>query len=246
MEDSMNIMEHISRSPDMASPKSAGEQESFTTTLMGLKRRGCCVLVTGQVSERVRAAQSRRLFGEGDQSRQRVLTLTDATPDLDAQYLPESITPAHSSVNELDYTNVVRNIADTANPSVGSPAPAVNSEVAGSMAGLGALLYDSVGEAVRNDQLRPGELRLGIATLCVLLDTDGLQATKAFIRTIRSDILSVRGMGHFHLPGSPDSATLAALESLIDIHIELRESNGNPEHRWHLLETDHSTDWLAL
>lgn len=239
-------MGHISHIPSVTAPADTGDRESFTTTLMGLKRRGCCVLVTGQVDERVRAAQSRRLFGDSEKSRQRVLALTDATPDLGAQYLPERTTPAHSSVDTFDYTDEVRNITGTVDPSFGPCSAEVTPELPESMAGLGARLYDSISEAVRNEQLRPGELRLGIATLCVLLDTDGLPATKAFIRTIRADILAARGMGHFHLPGEPDSETIAGLESLIDIHIELRESNGRAEHRWHLLETDHSTDWLPL
>ncbi|UPM42754.1 DUF7504 family protein [Halocatena salina] len=235
-------MKHVSNTPNVSEPTRTGE--SFTATLMRLKRRGCCVLVTGQVDERVRAAQSRRLFGECDESRQRVLTLTDATPGLDAQYLPENITPTHSSVTELDYTDVVRDVAGTVDPAFEHSQPDIG--LSGSMTGLGAILYDSVRETIRDDRTKPGELRLGIATLCVLLDTDGLSATETFIRALRTDILAVRGMGHFHLPGAPDSETLAALKSPIDIHIELRESNGIVEHQWHLLETDHLTDWLPL
>lgn len=239
-------MGHTSHSPSVPDPKTTGDRESFTTALMGLKRRGCCVLVTGQVDERVRAAQSRRLFGACDNSRQRVLTLTDATPRLDSQYLPERITATHPSVSKLDYTEIVRDITGTVGSSCEPPQADIGPEETGSMTGLGALLCDPIGEAVRNEPLDPGELRFGMASLCVLLDTDGLSATRAFIQSVRDDILAVSGMGHFHLPGSPDSATLAALEPLIDIHIELRTANGDPEHCWHLIETDHSTGWIRL
>ncbi|RRJ33760.1 DUF7504 family protein [Halocatena pleomorpha] len=237
-------MKHASRGSNASGSRQT--EKSFTDTLMGLKRRGCCVLVTGQVDERVRAAQSRRLFGERETSRQRVLTLTDATSDLDAQYLPESITPAHSSVTTLNYTGVVRDIASTADPTAELPPTAASSEPSDSMGNLGDLLYDSIKETIRAGQTVPGELRLGIATLCVLLDTDGLSATEAFVRALRADVLAVGGMAHFHLPCSPGSETLAALDPLIDIHIELRESNGSVEHRWRLSETDHVTDWLPL
>lgn len=217
------------------------DREAFARALMELKRRGCCVLVTGQVNERTRAAQSRRLFGESDTPRQRVLTLTDATPSSAARYLPADLTPTHSTVTLLDFTDNVRVIT-----SIGLALDtSTESDETAPMGDLGGLLYDAIGDAVHTDT-RPGELRLGIATLGILLDTDGRSATRAFIRAIRTDMLTAHGMAHFHLPGSPDSETIAALEPLIDIHIELREIDKEPAHRLHLLETGRATRWIRL
>lgn len=191
------------------------DRETFAGVLMDLERRGCCVLVTGRASERV-------------------LVLT-------THYLPEDISPAHSTVTTLDYTDVVRDITSTVTPSL-QPADSVKAPQ--SETGLGALLCDPIETAVRDGSLGPGELRLGVATLGVILDTDGLSATRSFVRTLRQHMLAVRGMGHFHLPGSPDSETITVLYPLFDIHIELHKSM--PKHRWHLLETDYSTDWLPM
>lgn len=110
----------------------------------------------------------------------------------------------------------------------------------------GTSLYNAITDAITTDSLRPGELRLGVATLGVLLDIDGLSATQAFVRAVRADLLAVLGMGHFHFPGEPDSETWTALRPFVDIHIELRKHNGISEHRWHLLETDRSTGWIQL
>ncbi len=226
--------------------RTAHDRDPFATELLGLKRRGCCVLVTGHVNEQVRAAQSCRLFGQSDESRRRVLLLTDATPDHTSQYLPAGIPPTHSTVTTLDYTEEVRDLTDTDDPTSQPSSADTSSGESASMTGLGALLCDPVSDAVRTDSPSPGELRLGIATLGVLIDTDSLRATKAFVRRVRDDILAVNGMGHIHLPGSPDPETFSALCPMIDIHIELRKPNCVPEHRWHLLETGQSTGWLPM
>lgn len=239
-------MDEATRRPASSDQETFQDRETFSGALMDLKRRGCCVLVTGQVNERTRAAQSRRLFGQSDTPRQRVLTLTDATSKSAARYLPEGIAPTHSTVTTLDYTETVRVIADTVGHS-SQPAPvATTSDDAASMGELGALLYDPIKDILRADTLHPGELRLGIATLRILIDNDGFSATRAFVRTLRADIVAAHGMGHFHLPGSPDSETVTALRPLIDIHIELRQSECGPEHRWHLLETGEATSWIQL
>lgn len=241
----MDAMGDVPRGPNTPSSGAAQDLDPFAAALMRLKRRGCCVLVTGQVDERVRAAQSCRLFGQSNESRRRVLVLTEGTPSLTAQYLPDDITPAHSSVTKLDYTNEIRDAA-TADPSPQPRPTATGSEESAPMTDLGTSLYDPIADAVRTDSPSPGELRLGIATLGALIDTDGLTASRAFVRAVRGDVLAVHGMGHFHFPGEPDTETFAALRPLIDIHIELRNLNGVPEHRWHLLEAGHSTGWIRL
>ncbi len=238
-------MDEATRSPVSSGPETVHDRKAFAERLMDLKRRGCCVLVTGQVNERTRAAQSRRLFGQSDTARQRVLTLTDATSASAARYLPQGITPTHSTVTTLDYTEQVRITTDTVDPTSQSTSDTTSDDAA-SMGELGSLLYDPISDTLRTDTVHPGELRLGIATLHILLDTDGLSATRAFVRAIRADILDTHGMGHFHLPGSLDSETIAALWPLVDIHIKLRQSDCGSEHRWHLLETGQTTSWIRL
>lgn len=233
-------MDEVPRDPESPT-QSVQDREAFARALMELKRRGCCVLVTGQVSERTRAAQSRRLFGESDTPRQRVLTLTDATPSSAARYLPADLAPTHSTVTLLDCTDNVRVITSLGLALDSS----TESDETASVGDLGGLLYDAISDALCTDTC-PGGLRLGIATLGVLLDTDGLSATRAFIREIRADMLKAHGMAHFHLPGVPNSETITALKPLIDIHIELREVDKEPAHRLHLLETEETTRWIRL
>ncbi len=165
---------------------------------MGLKHRGCCVLVTGQVDERARAAQSRRLFGQTDEPRKRVLTLIEARPAVQTSISRQNYA-AHSSVTTLDYTEEARDITVvTSSPS--QTAIDLGSETA-SLSGLSAVLCDPLRDAIQADT-STGELRLSIATLGTLIDIDGLSVT--LIRTIRSDILDSHGWDIFII-GEPDS-----------------------------------------
>lgn len=223
--------------------------EEFTTELRRLKRRGCCLLVTGSVNERVRAVQSRHLFGDAGAPRQRVLTLTDATPVGVTQYLPAGIEPEQPSVTVLDHTDAVRG-GSTADTSSARPAPSPSPSVSGSttaLTGLGATLYDALSAVLPRHRLAASELRVGVATLDALMTVDGLTSTQAFVRAMRTDMQAVRGMGHVHLSGSLDADTRAVLRSVVDIHLELRESQPSvTEQRWHLLEANITSDWLSV
>lgn len=236
-------MRDVTRSRDSSSQELSQDRTSFAAELMQRKRQGCCVLVTGRVSEQTRAAQSRQLFGARDASRHRVLALTDATPTGAGRYLPDDISPAHSSVTVLDYTETVRDATGTVETPLQQPDVDGSNEV-GSR--LETMLREPVEAAVRNGPSGPGVLRLGVATLGALIAVDGLSPTQAFVKAVRADVVDVHGIVHFHLPGTPDPETLDALYPETDIHIELRESHHVPEHRWHLLGSELSTDWLPV
>lgn len=243
---------------------------SFAAELMQLKQEGCCVLVTSRANESVRAVQSRQLFGSVDASRQRTLTLTDSvgcdsvpsdgwqthckateTTDIGgseehhnrsydatstglSRYLPDGISADHSPASALDHREVVLDATDVTNTQLW---PSVDDSTT---------LCESVRTVVQNPAADPGELRLGVATLGALVAIDGCSATQAFVCAVRTDLIGVHGIAHVHLPGTPDSETLTTLRPEIDIHIELRESHGAGEPRWHLLDSELSTDWFPL
>lgn len=225
------------------------DHESFIAELTRLKCQGCCVLVTGAVSERVRTAQSRQLFGVPGAPRQRILTLTDATAADAAQYLPGEITPNHSRVTVLDYPDEVRGECAVADLSAPHPSPATQpgTDKPPTMTNLGATLHAAITAKIQPEHVHAGELRVGIATLNELLSTDGLSATCAFISAVQTDVLAAHGMSHIHLSGETDDTTLAALRSIVDIHLELREDRRDaPEHRWHLFDANLISDWYSI
>lgn len=52
-------------------------------------------------------------------------------------------------------------------------------------------------------------------------------------------------MGHMHLPVDYDSNIVHLLKPLFDAVVELREKDGEPQQRWHLLESDLRTGWIS-
>lgn len=224
-------------------------REPFASELTRLKQQGCCVLVTGSVSERVRAMQSDNLFGVADERRQRVLILTDATSGGTAQYLPDGITPEHPHVTVLDYTDDARNMAGVTDLSSLSPSMDSSSVSPESDRGdeLVTPLYEAITDTIQTDQLSAGELRVGVATLTPLITVDGLSAACTFVRAVRTEMLAAHGIAHVHLPGSPNANILTTFRSIVDIHLELRNSQQFvPEHRWQLLDADLTTTWLSV
>lgn len=90
--------------------------------------------------------------------------------------------------------------------------------------------------------LAPAELRVCIDSLRPLVDKYGLMGVEPFLTTINERIHETNGMGHVHFPIDLDCVTVSRLSPLFDIIIEVRPG----EHRWHLLEEDILTDWLAV
>lgn len=236
-------MRNVTRGRDASNEDPPQGRAPFAAERMQLKRQGCSVLVTGRVNERLRAVQFRQSFGACDGSRHRVLTLTDATPAGVCQYLPHGVTPADSSVTVLDYTETVRNATGAADTPP-NQSDADTSKTVGNR--VGAMLCELVEAAVCTGPPGTSVYRLGVATLGALTAIDGLSPTRSFVRTVRADVVDIHGIVHFHLPSTPGSETLDTLYPVTDIHIELRESRRLPEHRWHLLDSNLSTDWLSV
>jgi hypothetical protein len=56
----------------------------------------------------------------------------------------------------------------------------------------------------------------------------------------------VSGVGCYVLPMARRSEAVADIEPLFDATVELRVGEAGPEQRWHLRDTEYTTDWFAL
>lgn len=224
------------------------QRDTFTTELTRLKQQGCCLLVTGSVSERVRAAQSQHLFGTPVEPRQRVLVVTDTITAGTARYLPPTVSPDDSDVTVLDALSTLRTrTAVGYSHSSSLDQPLDDASLPDDLVALHSALRDAIDVANREVQLPPGKLRIGLSSLCDLIERHGITATKTFVRAVTSDTRSMQGMTHFHFPGTLDSVTLTALKPVVDIHLELRDSFSRPpEQRWHLLGADLTSNWMTI
>jgi hypothetical protein len=100
-------------------------------------------------------------------------------------------------------------------------------------------------EAEKGD-LSPAELRLCFDSVTPLVADHEYRDVRRFLLGLTETVESVDGMAHYHLPADYESETVETLEPLFDAVVEVRRAEGELEQRWHLTESDITTDWLPL
>jgi len=227
-------------------PRIRGEDSpsEFDAVLRQLKRDGCHLLVTGDVDGEVAGRATRRLLGDPNRERERVLAVTDATADHVDHCLPAGVRRTDPDVWVADPTGSQRSVpADAAD--VELPADCADRSALGR---LRAELVQAVGffDDVRNG-LSPAELRVGVTSVTPLLDAHDRGTVGRFLRAVGAIVRGVDGMAHAHLSLPDDHPTVDDLSPLFDARIELRRREGLvPEQRWHVPKHDITSDWTKL
>ncbi|WP_438267234.1 DUF7504 family protein [Halomarina salina] len=210
------------------------------SALQTLKRNGSTLLVTGAVSDTVRAAVTRNLMGHPEENRRRILALIDAERSQPADYLPAGIATEDDETEVLDFRSDIRAATQVQSASSTARPPRRSTEV------IRAHLLDAITRARYEESLAPGELRVGVVSLGPLLDEESLTDVLDFVRLLGNEIRRLNGMGHFHLP-SEDSELISTLMSSIDARIELCSPDRTaPIHRFHLSVIGETTPWMRL
>ena len=226
----------------MVPEPSAGEAASFAKALASLKRRGSNLLLVGPAYESAHLPASRRLMGDADSPRERLLVLTDRDVEKGTR-LPNGAEP----VRTVEHRSLTRSAARPAP----SPCPLFISGPDGephdSLVSLGNEIADEIEAADdRAGGLAPGQLRVCLDSLAPLIEEHDRQRVVAFLHAMTSDVDRVNGMAHYHLPVPTDADVVGFIEPLFDAVIELRVGSDGPQQRWTLTDGRGSTDWLAL
>ena len=227
----------------MVSEPTAGGAASFARALASLKRRGSNLLLVGPAYEPTHLPVSRRLMGDADAPRERLLVLTDHDAAREAR-LPEGAEP----VRTVEHRSLTRSAAARPAP---SPTPlsisGPDGEPHDALVALGNDVADEIGAAdERVGGLEPGQLRVCVDSLAPIVEEYDRQRVVAFLHAMTRDVDRVNGMGHYHLPVPTDAEVVGFLEPLFDAVIELRVDEEGPQQRWRLTDGRGSTDWLAL
>lgn len=218
------------------------EVQAFSQQLRALKRKGCNLLVTGDVREEVSQRMTRKMLGAGELPRTRVLALTNQdwedVPDL----LPGNVDATNDDVYVVDYSWGNRT------PEAVAPSPGASDEWGcHDLADLQTTVCNAITVATDAESgFDPAEFRFSLFTLSALTRQHELDAVERFASAVCDHVRGVSGMGHYHLPVPDDSPTVERLAPLFDARIELREQRGRPEQRWHVPERDAPTEWVGL
>lgn len=234
---------------DTGRRSTTGDPQQFTTALDDLKQAGCLVLVTGTVDATVRAACSRRLFGSLSHPHQRVIVHPDTTALSLDSYLPNGLTTTSSDVHSITSTQLRGDITvmSDGTPAEGSPAegtagpnPSPNRTPYGQQ-------FDTLLAEPTAGPFAPGELRVGILTISELLDRYGQSAARTVLTRVGRQMHARHGIAHCHLPIPSESAVATVLSEHADVHLRLREREGQPpEQCWYLRDADCDSGWLSL
>lgn len=227
----------------MAPEPTDGGEASFARALASLKRRGSNLLLVGPAYESAHLPASRRLMGDADSPRERLLVLTDHDAAREAR-LPEGAEP----VRTVEHRSLTRSAATrpARSPSPRSPS-GPDGEAHDALVALGNEVAEEIEAAdERVDGLEPGQLRLCVDSLAPVVEEYDRERVVAFLHALTRDVDRVNGMGHYHLPASPDAEVVEFLEPLFDAVIELRVGEDGPQQRWRLTDGRGSTDWLSL
>ncbi|NHN61504.1 MULTISPECIES: hypothetical protein [Halorussus] len=243
---------HTRRSPDDLPPD---DTTAFLTLLNELKATGCNLLVVGDAPREAFTRASAQLFGDADVLRHRVLAVTDATPGIVADRLPdpgEAPRPIAETTRLVTHAGVPRSaaadaelppeLADVRETRIADP----------ELRGLEAALVDAIDDAAdAAEHLSAADLRVGVDSLAPLLDHYGVDVVRRCLEGVGERVRDYRAMAHYVLPVARDADPVRALASQADAVIELRavepaDRDRNAQQRWHVPARDITTEWTPL
>lgn len=223
--------------PEFRGDGSPGE---FGEVLRAFKRRGCNLLVTGEVGRQVSGRLTRKLLGSTGVDRSRVLVVVGSEHGPLERLLPGALDPSDDEVHVVDHRGGERGgeKADL------EPARTVERRDLDALADAVAAAVADHGDRVGG--FEPAELRLSVTSLPALLDRYGTDAVAGFLPAVADVVTDRQGMGHYHLPVPDDADVVASLTDPFDARIELRQASGAvAEQRWHVPAYG-TTEWVTV
>lgn len=227
----------------MAPEPSSGGAATFAKALASLKRQGSNLLLVGPAYEGAHLPASRRLMGDADTPRERLLVLTDRDAAREAR-LPDDVEP----VRTVEHRSLTRSVATSPSPSPGPLSPTgPDGEPSDPLVSLGNEVADEIEAAnERVGGLAPSQLRVCVDSLGPLVEEHDPERLFAFLHAMTRDVTRVNGMAHYHLPVPADADEVKLIEPLFEAVVELRAGTNGPQQRWRLTDGRGSTDWLPL
>jgi len=213
------------------------DSATFAQTLSELKRNGSNLLLVGETDSAAHRTACRRLMGyDGDDSRQRVYVLTRDAEGCASLPRSPSSTGDTVFVHHED-VDVPDQVAPTVEELV------VDSDL---LSAMGTTVLETVDDIEAGGDLEPGELRLCLDSVRPLLQQHRSETVFRLLHMMTSHVRQSTGMGHFHLRLDHENDYVRLLEPLFDATVEVRVDGDAVEQRWHLRDSEVTSEWLKL
>lgn len=209
--------------------RGSGDARSIAQRLAELKERGCLTVATGEAPTDAMQALCRRMFGDANLDRRRLLVAFDRNPT-PAAWLPADVGPDHESVTVRDRSAEVREVAATVRRS-----SATGDDLEGvAKAHLDAVAADVLDVAKGMVTTKPGRLRVVVVRpdhLFPAPDRQSLTVLAEFASRLRALMRRFGGMGLLVVPEREDPAIVERLREEADVEFEVRSKPKFAEHR---------------
>lgn len=220
------------------SPLRGASGDTFAALLDRLKRRGTSVLIVGDLSADLEQALSRRMMGHPDELRYRLLSALKPmeTPD---RWFPGSVGPEDEWVEVVDHGGLARDAVGGADGvgKVGAASTRAQEVV--------AHVDEWTATVEREADPSPGDIRVGVTSLDILLEREGVEATRTVAEGVHRLMRDHAGVAHLYFPRQRSSRVVQQITVWVDVVVEVRTNGGRPEQRWSVQDTV-ETSWFPI
>ena len=233
------------------------DEARFLDVLEQLKVDGCNLLVVGDAPRQLFTEASAGLLGGTDETRYRLLAITDASSRSVVERLPD---PEETPGTLAETTEVVnhasppRSVVEADGSPEAPPLTDISERrvVDPQLAGLQADLAEAMAAFDRRaGGLDPAQLRVGVDSVGALVENYDADVVRRCLRVVTGYVRDYDAMGHYVLTEPYGSDRAERLAGEFDAVVEIRAVDGakrdhHAEERWHVPSHDLTTDWLPL
>jgi hypothetical protein len=215
---------------------------TFADALKRYKSTGNNTLVVGTLSQSVACQLSRTHFGAVDESRYRVLAVTNPNGQIEQRFPPQlSSVDQDEKTRVITYSTTARGGASTtahARP-IESTGPDLESDGGDDLDAFKQTLFGEI-ESLHDEStggFEPAQLRVSLDGLEPLLGMFGADAVDSFAQAVTSVIRTYDGMGQFFLSYPRSHPVVEALEEHFEIILTIeKQTDGSYSQQWDLRE----------
>lgn len=198
--------------------RGGGDASTISRRLAELKERGCVTAATGQAPPEAMEAVCRRMFGDPDLDRRRLLVTFSRESD-PVDCLPSSLTPDDGNVLVRDRADAVREVAARVRDGQESPTDDVV------RSHLDAVAGDVLDVAADVVSTTPGGLRVVVLRPDYLfpeIEAQSLASLVDFVARLRTLMERLGGMALLVVPRGGDDRVIRELREYVDVEFQVR------------------------